>query len=298
MLRYYITRQQLPEIQTQNATPFTLRSAEKFKGKVFPFSHIYVASDPYSRRIKKALSKEDLPHFEELNANQKKAIESHQRFPVNFKSQDFSSVAQMREWITEKIGDKNTINIVVVNGIGTGFGDNFVGLGAIQRLTNLLAPNKVVFHLMQTMNARSMPIYMHSPNILLKNNCMLMSEFLSMDLMINLTGMLGFAEFDQQPLAQFQSHVFSISKLVPTSSLHPKLHLDECKVSTIKNKITQHFNNDRKTVLIHPQASSPIRTMPQEKTLTITKELIRSGFNVVCAFPDKNKFKNTLIKFQ
>jgi len=32
--------------------------------------------------------------------------------------------------------------------------------------------------------------------------------------------------------------------------------------------------------------------MPQEKTLTITKELIRSGFNVVCAFPDKNKFKN------
>jgi len=202
MLRYYITRQQLPEIQTQNATPFTLRSAEKFKGKVFPFSHIYVASDPYSRRIKKALSKEDLPHFEELNANQKKAIESHQRFPVNFKSQDFSSVAQMREWITEKIGDKNTINIVVVNGIGTGFGDNFVGLGAIQRLTNLLAPNKVVFHLMQTMNARSMPIYMHSPNVLLKNNCMLMSEFLSMDLMINLTGMLGFAEFDQQPLAQ------------------------------------------------------------------------------------------------
>ena len=292
MLRYYIARQPLPEIQTPNATPFTLRSAEDFKGKVIPFSHIHVASDPYSRRIKKQLSEEQLPHFEELSKSQKKQIESHARYPASLKGQSFSSVSQLRQCVTEKVGTKNTINIVVVNGIGTGFGDNFVGLGAMQRLTNLLSPTKVIFHLMQTMNARSIPIYMRFPNILLKNNCMPMNEFLRMDFIINLTGMLGFPEFDQLPLAQFQSTMFSIDQLSPKQSLHPKLSLDQKKINTITRHITDTFNNDRRTVLIHPQASSPVRTMPADTTLNISRQLVKSGFNVVCALPNAKPFKS------
>ena len=289
MLRYFIARQPLPEIRTPNATAFTIRSAEKFKGQTLPFSHIYVASDPYSRRIKKVLSKEQLPHFEELNKAQKQAIESHARFPVDLKAKGFSSVSHLRDWLSEKVGNKDTIHIAVVNGIGTGFGDNYVGLGAIQRLNNLLAPNKVIFHLMQTMNARSKPIYMRSPNILLKNNCMSMSDFLKMDFIINLTGMLGFPEFDAMPLAHFQSKMFGINKLVPEQSLHPKLPLDQQKVSTVANYISNKFNNSRQTILIHPQASSPVRTMPAETAISISRKLIKSGFNVVCAFGNGNE---------
>jgi len=281
MLRYYIARQALPEIQTPNATPFTIRSAEKFNGKVIPFSHIYVA-----------LNEEQLPHLEELNKNQKKAIEAHARFPANLKAQDFTSVSELRRWVSENANDKSTIHIAVVNGIGTGFGDNFVGLGAIQRLTNLLAPTKVIFHLMQTMNARSMPIYMRTPNILLKNNCMPMNEFLKMDGIINLTGMLGFPEFDQLPLAHFQAKMFSIEKLTPKQSLHPKLSLDPQKISTISGHINDVFKNDRRTVLMHPQASSPVRTMPADTALSISRQLVKSGFNVVCAFPSKKPFKS------
>jgi len=292
MLRYYIARQELAEIQTPNATPFTLRSAQDYQGKVIPFSHIYVASDPYSRRIKKTLSKEQLTLFEELNKSQKKAIEAHQRFPIDLKAQDFNSIAQMRNWITDKVGTKSTIHIVVVNGIGTGFGDNYVGLGAIQRLNNLLAPTKLVFHFMQTMNARSMPIYMHNPNILLRNNCMVMSDFLKMDFVINLTGMLGFAEFDKLPLAHFFANMFGITKLIPSSSLHPKLNVDKQKVKTIKQHIAHVFNNNRHTVLIHPQASSPVRTMSAGAMREICRQLTQSNFNVVCAFPNKHKLKS------
>ena len=284
MLRYFIARQPLPEIRTPNATAFTMHSAHEFTGKTIPFSHIYVASDPYSRRIKKVLTKEQLPHFEELNKAQKNAIETHDRFPVDFKAQDFSSVSDLRGWVSNKIGDKGAIHIAVVNGIGTGFGDNFVGLGAIERLSNLLAPNTVIFHLMQTMNARSKPIYMRSPNILLKNNCMPMRDFLKMDFMINLTGMLGFPEFDEMPLAHFQAKMFSINQLVPKQSLHPKLPLDSQKRSTISDAISSKFNNNRKTILIHPKASSPVRTMPAETAISISRQLIKSGFNVVCAF--------------
>lgn len=295
MLRYYITRQQLPEIQTQNATPFTLKSAEPFTGKVIPFSHIYVASDPYSRRIKKALNKEQLPHFEELNKNQKKALENHPRYPIDFKAQNFSSVSQMRQWIQDKVGDKTEINIVVVNGIGTGFGDNFVGLGALQRLSNLLSPNKITFHLMQTMNARSIPIYMRAPNVLLKNNCMPVSAFMKMDLMVNLTGMLGFPEFEEMSLAQFQMKMFSIDQLTPKNALHPKLDLSQDKISTIANHINKTFNNDRQTVLVHPQASSPVRTMPDTKALAIIKQLVTSGFNVVYAIEFKTPYKSKYV---
>jgi len=92
MLRYYICRQQLPTIKTQHATPFTMQSSEGFAGKVIPFSHIYITSDPYSRRIKKQLSKSELPHFEEINRTQRAAIESHARYPANFKAHDFKSV--------------------------------------------------------------------------------------------------------------------------------------------------------------------------------------------------------------
>lgn len=287
MLRYYICRRQLPTIQTPNATPFTMHSAEKYQGQVIPFSHIYVASDPYSRRIKKQLSKEELTHFEELDKNQKNAIENHKRFPANFKAQDFSSVSGMRAWVDEKTGGKKDINIVVVNGIGTGFGDNIIGLGAIQRLSNLLAPNRVKFYLMQTMNARSTPIFMRSENIVLKNNCMPMNGFLKMDLMINLTGMLGFDDFDKLPLAQFQAKMFSIANLAPKTSSHPKLALSHNKSNTISSYLKQYFRNDRPIILIHPQASSPLRTMPEAKALSISNQLIKSGFNVICALPDK-----------
>jgi len=286
MLRYFIARQPLPEIKTPNATAFTIRSAKQYEGQTIPFSHIYVASDPYSRRIKKVLNEEQRIHFEEFNKAQKNAIETHARFPVDLKDQGFTSVSHMRDWISEKVGDKESIHIAVVNGVGTGFGDNFVGLGAIQRLNNLLAPTTVFFHLMQTMNARSKPIYMRSPNILLKNNCMRMNEFLKMDFMINLTGMLGFPDFNEMALAHFQSKMFSIKKLVPEHSLHPKLPLDRQKVITIKEYISHKFNNTRQTVLIHPKASSPVRTMPAETAISISRQLIKSGFNVVCAFGD------------
>ena len=287
MLRYYICRQQLPTIQTQHATPFKMHSAESFAGKVIPFTHIYVTSDPYSRRIKKQLSKNELPHFEEVNNAKKRAIENHQRYPVDFKAHEFKSVSEMRTWVDKNTGGKKTINIVVVNGIGTGFGDNIVGLGALQRLSNLLAPNTVNFYLMQTMNARANPIFMRSKNIIVKNNCMPMNGFLKMDLMINLTGMLGFPEFNELPLAQFKTKMFSISHLAPKTSLHAKLHLSTNKSKAISYYLEQFFDNERPIILIHPQASSPLRTMPDTKALSISKQLIKSGFNVVCALEDK-----------
>lgn len=289
MLRYYICRQQLPTIQTPHATPFTMHSAESFAGKVIPFSHIYVTSDPYSRRIKKQLSKNEELHFEEINKAKKNAIESHPRYPVDFKAQDFSSVSEMRNWIDKKTGGKKTINIVIVNGLGTAFGDNIAGLGALQRLTNLLSPNKINFYLMQTMNARSKPIFMRSKNVILKNNCMPINGFFKMDLIINLTGMLGFPEFNALPLAQFQSKMLSISKLIPKSSLHTKLHLGKNKSNAISFYLKQFFDNDRPIILMHPQASSPLRTMPEAKAVSITNQLIKSGFNVVCALENKIK---------
>lgn len=292
MLRYFIARQPLPTIKTPNATPFTLRCADEYTGKVIPFSHIYVASDPYSRRIKKALNGKQLKHFEELNKAKKHAIENHPRFPADLKAQNFSSVSQLRDYVSKKAGEKATVNIVVVNGIGTGFGDNFVGLGAIQRLTKLLAPTKIVFHLMQTMNQRSLPVYMRSPNVLLTNNCMDMRSFLKMDFLINLTGMLGFSEFDKMPLAQFQSHAFSINQLTPNDELHPVLKLEQQKTDSIRDHINSVFNNKRKTVLLHPNASSPVRSMQGDTAIKIARQLIKSNFNVVCAIELKDELKS------
>lgn len=288
MLRYFIIRHDLPAIQTPHATPFKIRSAMPYKGKVIPFSHMYVTSDPYSRRIKKALGDDNSDKFEELNPAQKSAIESHSRFPVNFKSLGFKTVSELHNKVAKVIGDKDAVDIVVVNGIGTGYGDNYVGLGALQRLANLLSPYTVNFHLMQTMNSRVAETYMHEPNIFLHNNCMSMTQFYTHDFLINLTGMLGFEEFDARPLAQFQAHAFSIEHLIPKSSLHPKLKLDKHKINSLTLALNKAFNNQQKTILFHPKASSPLRTMSSTTATKLVSELIAQGYNVVSAFPYSN----------
>ena len=145
---------------------------------------------------------------------------------------------------------------------------------------------------MQTMNARVASIFMREKNVILKNNCMPMNGFMKMDLMINLTGMLGFDDFNSMPLAHFQAKMFSISKLVPQHSLHAKLRLSQNKSRAISFYLKQFFDNDRPIILIHPQASSPLRTMPDAKTQSITNQLIKSGFNVICALKDKVNIEN------
>ena len=291
MLHFIISRKKTLQIETVNASSFEIKSAEAYAGKVIPFSYIHVTSGPYFRKIKKYLASNDAGEVEELNQAQNSALLEHEKHPKDLKFKNYSSVSELQKYLIDNSKGNDSINIVVMNGIGTGFGDNYVGLGMLQRLLKLLSPLKVNIHLMQTMNVRTANVYMRHENIFVTNNCMPVSTFFKMDYIINLTGMLGFPEFENNPLARFFSIAFSINNLVPPTSLHPILKLDKTKTDSFKTAIQEKFNNNNKTVLFHPKASSPIRTMKSECATTLVNELIKANYNVISAFPYPNPSK-------
>jgi GT2 family glycosyltransferase len=305
LLRFFTTRHDLPEIETEDAVPFTLRNAAEFTNKTIPFSHIYVTSETYLRRIKKSLNEIDESHGEkiiELHPQQQKALLSHQRFPLDFKKLELQSVSQLHQTFQ----DKKTVHIVIINGYGMAFGDNFVALSVMQRLIKLAAPVDLHFHLMQTMNKKIAAVYENEKNIHVYNNCVPATIFLKMDFHVNLTGMLGFPEFDQLPLSSFMASMLSVNQLLPNKDIKPKISTDPARTAKLKHEILKRFerqlkglrdvqeisstpaHHNKKLVLFHPKASSKIRTMEVRTASKIVNELIEPDYLVISAFPYPN----------
>lgn len=290
MLRFFTTRHDVPEIKTEHASSFQILNADEYTNKVIPFSHMYVTSDPYLRRIKKSLGEEHQEKILEINPQQKKALFKHTRFPTELTSLKINSVSDLHD----AFPDKTIIDIAVVNGIGSAFGDNYAGLAILQRFAKLISPMKVRFHLMQTTDEKIKVIYENEPNIYLNNNCLSIAKFFKMDFYVNLTGMLGKPEFDQLPLSQFMATMFSVKSILPTQNIKPRLTIDSGKSSELKKTILKRFpkkvfHKDKKLILFHPKASSKIRTMESKTATKIVSGLIKNGYLVISAFPYPNK---------
>ncbi len=284
MLRFYYTRHDIPTMQTPYSSPFKLKSAAAYVGKILPLSHLYVTSNHYVDYLKTALGDEHQGKLEELDSQQQQLLVKHPGFPVDFKNRQFNSIRELRAAIVKVVGDTDTVNIVVINGIGNGLGDNYIGLGALQRLTNLLAPTRVQFHLMQELDQRIAPVYRHQSNVTMHCNVMPMSQFFKMDFHIDLDGLVNMPHFDHIPAAHFNAHAFSVNRLIPKTNLQAKITTDSVKTLKMRTIITREFDKKQKTVLLHPVSSSPLRTLPSQQSAQIVRALIAAGFTVVCAF--------------
>jgi len=283
MLNFFYTFNRLLRVETTDATPFSILSAEKYQGKIIPFHLIYVTSSVYLRKIKNAADDQEAK-LKIMNQNQVDAVYAQPKFPKDLQEFTFTS---LQERCKEEQA-KEVINIVVINGIGTGYGDNYVGLGAIQRLQKLLSPSIVNVYLMNNSDLRVAKVYMRADNIFLLNNCISLKDFMKMDYFINLTGMVGFQEFNELPLLRFMAEKFLVSECSETHEIQPNLSLDTIKLQSIKHYINLSFDEEfrhRPLVYFHPKASTPIRTLPKEYADAVIRGLIAHGFNVVTAIP-------------
>ena len=288
MLRFFFTRHDLPAIHTSGAIAFKLKSSAPYQGKIIPFSHIYVTSRPYLGKMKRSLDESDAVKIVRVSKQQEKLIKHHPNFPTELASLSINTLDDLKE----KVGIKKHINIVIINGIGTGFGDNYVGLGAMQRLSKLLEPSNVTFHLMQNMNERAAPIFMHEENIIAHNNCIDAKQFMQMDFYINLTYMLSFPEFEEKPLSQFMAYSFLVDRFSTQAELLPKLKIDSIKSNALRLALKNRFKKQKPIVLFHPKASSPLRTMQKKVADCLIDALIEQGFNVAVAIPYSYRSEN------
>ena len=283
MLHFFYSYYQLPSIDIAGASKFQLRSAERFRDKIIPFSHLYITSNPYFRKIRESLPEADQNKLKTMNAAQVKAVKAHASFPVELNSLG----ANVIDTIKSNVTADQTVHIAVINGIGTGYGDNYVGLGAMQRLQKLLGPMPVKFHLMQRTNERVAAVFMREPNILLHNNCMSLKQFFSIDYYVNLTGMLALPGFEELPLIRFMGSCFGVNEQSSVTQLQPQLRLDLVKLRSLKHMVNMRFSSheNRPVILFHPQASSPVRSIKKSIADKMIDGLIAYGFNVVTAIP-------------
>ena len=283
-----MARQPLPEFRTPFAAAIKLKSVDGFIGKAAPMSHVYVTSKNYSGFVKSVLGSENAQHLERINPGQSAAIEANKHYPINFSDRHFSSVSELHAFVRKSIGNANRVNFVLVNGIGTGLGDNYLGLGLLQRLTQLLAPIEAHFCLMQELEERIAPVYVHQNNVSVRNCFMPLDEFMQHDFVIDFSSAIKSVSFNEVAAAKFNAHAFSVDKLVPAKNVQPRIITSPSKTARMRETIDSKFSQQRPCVLLHPLASSAIRLMPNNIAANIVKALIAQGYNVVSAFPHKS----------
>jgi len=284
MLNYFFTRHKLPVVNTRASYPLSLKSSAEYKGKTIPFDRIYVSFHTYFKLIKTNLG-DEANKLAMLSEQSIDYINSDKRFPSELKQLKVSSMEEFQS----KVSDKESINIVVLNGIGTGFGDNYIGLGLMQFIKKIIAPTKVTFHLMQKFSSRIAPVYMREENILIYNGCISVRQWFDMDYYVDLVGMLGFKGFDDMPLIHFYAEQFGMKKIIKNNRVLPVLTIDQKKSDTLDYFISTYFAEQRPIILLHHQASSPLRSMPDSVLEGVIDSLISQGFNVVSAVACSHK---------
>lgn len=301
MLRFFFTRKKLPTIQTLEASSFELISASEFQNSTIPFSHMYITSDSYLKQIKVSL-KEQQNSIIQVSDEQTEVILQQSNFPPNLTDYNINSVSELITILSNEnndennIGDKNKdINIAIINGIGGDYGDNFIGLALLQRLSKLLSPRKVTFHLMQSLNLRFAEIYENNAelieaNVVVQNNIMDVESFMAMNAYINLTGIVNYIEFEAMSHNTFFSTAFSLENIISDVNLHPNLAFNSELTSKVRTQIEDRFDEKKSIIFLHPIAADILKTCPPEFVQTLIQALIDQGFQVIT--PNTVQFKN------
>lgn len=292
----------------------TLKSCADYNHDALPLSRIYVSSTHYVSLLEQALFKGSRPAPKTAQANsgltpsqdtpaptlqrltdQDAAhIASQPNFPTSFRHLGFESVTQLHAHIKQHSQNPYQPTFALINGIGTGLGDNVVGIGVLQRLIKLLAPIKAQFCLLQELEERIEPLYRDISSVSIKPCLMPLNEFSQFDFYIDFSSIKNMPSFNDVAAAHFNCYAFSVKHLLPNANLQANLTINQAKTQKLKTLIHQTLPAHQPTVLLHPLASSQLRTLSSEKAAAITKELINQGYNVISAFDHANPPKGFL----
>jgi len=250
---------------------------------VLAASHIYVTSHHYAGLLKQSLGEQaDQLHL--LPDQDAIHLCNLPNFPKSFRNLGFATATELHTHVHRHSKQPYCPTFVLINGIGTGLGDNYVGLGILQRLQKLLAPMQAQFCMMQELEERIAPVYQHERSVSMRACFMPMDDFLQYDFFIDYSSVNDMPSFDDTAAAHFNSHALSVNKLLPDTDLQAKLTIDRNQTQHFQNLIKKALPTRRPTVLLHPLASTSLRVLPTTKAAELVKALGAAGYNVVSAF--------------
>lgn len=294
MLAYVYTHKTLGQIKTPYALPFELEPLANAEPILQTPNKIYVTSAHYLQYIRQALGKQ-AQHLKQLGPDDAQRIEVQPNFPIDFKNKGFKTAQELTSFVDSKSQHSNATHFAVMNGIGNGLGDHLSGLGCVQQLSALLAPREPHFHFLQELNYRNGFVCSYEADQTMRHSILSLEQFLRMDFVIDLSDSHNLPSFDKTPAAIYNAYAFSINHLVEPTNLCADLSVRTTKVTAFREYIEdqlsfedQASHRTRPIVLLHPKASTDLRTMPPSLAGRLIRALIQQGFYVVSAFKHAN----------
>ena len=181
-MRFFYSKQGIPDIQTRGSSVISLPSTEKFRDQTIPFSHIFFSSETYFQQLSESLSIQDRDDLVMLPASAQQSIAKHSQCPRKLTSLNIKSVSAWHA----SFANKETVHILLVGGFGESAEHLDQGFRYLQRLTQLLAPVKLHFHLTQCNDATLKSVNNKASNVHIYPDCVPANIFLKADFYVDL----------------------------------------------------------------------------------------------------------------
>ena len=241
-------------------------SAAAKRNGVIPFSHVFVTSaSQLSNLVKFGVSNEE---FVILNQTASDHLLAHDRCPRNLTFLP-DGLDPALESMTPAVAGE--INIAIVNGMGRGYGDNVAGIGALQLLQQVLAERFHRFNIdLLQRNARIQSVIHQRHQV--AGQCLQLPisvrDFFRYDAWFDLSDLLSIPQFHELSLYDFFIHALSLQhESVRRNRNGANLRTDSERVREIRRIIRNRLPSsmvNKPLILMHPVASTPLRTMPHD----------------------------------
>ena len=262
-------------------------SARATRNKIIPFSHIYMTSASQLSHLLKYGGQGKLVTLPEKIGH---SIFSNSRCPVDLSFCDRGIESLIQE---SDLKEKTHIRVAILNGMGRGYGDNVVGLGVLQHFRNYLKDyfTHVEIDILQRNKLIQSQIYVpyetvdHAVQLPIS-----VTRFFEYDAYVDLSDLLANPSFDQLPLFDFFLHALSLQNLIGSDEdKRTKLNRNPDKIEKVRNEVQKRAGNTgcpKPIVLLHPSASTPLRSIPKDLLKPLIDDLSKEKNTItVCCVP-------------
>ncbi len=278
MLKFFHAPDPLVLPKTVRFPEIHLKGSSRTNAEGFiPFSHIYMTSASQLGHLCKSIDNDG--RIVVMGETGESGVLTHQRCPVNLSFRKEGIASALKSSGLEKQG---AIHIAIINGMGRGYGDNVSGLGALQHFYDFLCTrfSDVKIDLIQRNTALQGLIYQRYKEVNETRQLPIsVTEFYRYDAYIDLTDLLNFEQFHQLPLFDFFLQALSMQKKVRLKrSKHTRLNIDADERDQMRNQALARAGlGSKKLVLMHPSASTGLRSMPVEIANGIVENVLSNS---------------------
>lgn len=280
MLKFFYAPEPIRISNHKHLPTIEFKGSKQFrKGKAIPFTHVYITSTSQLNRFARLIKKRgNRSGFVLLSQSASEWILSYKKCPVNLSFQERGIERAISETGLEPA---NGLKVIIINGMGTAYGDNITGLGALQHFHKFLTRKFGRVQIDLALRNQTVQRTIHSRYDVVNGFIQLpitVSQFYEYDAYIDMSDIILNPDFDNYSMMDYCLRALSMHKqITEDKDKMTSLNVPQANVAAMRKKIIGRANSkesSQKIVMFHPKASSPLRTMPDSEVDRLLQELV------------------------